>query len=320
MKHILGIFILLCSYQLQAGIYGYDHLVPAEIDNYMWELNRAKTAAKPECESMYRPMIQDGVLDIRYALGYFDHSTGMQVKQEQTNFGYSPSLDIPIFEALRQHLTSMCKNRNTRFCGFSVSGDRRSGKLVFEKSVTIHQQRVLVRLTLTQASASEYYAENLNRLASQQQFLINQSEENFFGGIETADVVFYNGHSRSGGGPDFRPPVLNKSKKANYSGYYKVQKPGLKKMVAGLNQNPNQGFILGLFSCYSRSLFQKPITDKNPSQRMILSSDEVNYFQTLKASIGYLEGIMRGQCGDDLARTAKQDDAIRKGFLQFNMK
>lgn len=311
---------LLFATHLNAAIYGYDQLVPVEIKNYISQIQTSKsTVVRSQCEPMYRPMVQDGVLDIRYALGYFDHSTGLKVQHEGFNYGFSPSLDIAIFESLRKYLATPCRSRDIRLCGFAESGNIRSGKLVFEKRVVIHQQEVLVRLTMTQGSASEVFADNVRSLASFQQFLIDQSEDNYFGGLQEADVVFYNGHSRSGGGPDFRPPILNKKNKTDYAGFYKVEKPGIKRAVASLKQNPNPGFVLGLFSCYSRSYFQNLIANQNPEQRMILSSDDVNYFDTLKASIGYMEGILRGQCGDDLAKTAKQGSSIRKGFLQYGM-
>lgn len=314
---ILGVF---CTANLNAAIYGYDQWVPVEIKNYISQIQaQSRSVAKPECEPMYLPMIQDGVLDIRYALGYFDDSTGMKVQYGGINYGYSPSLDIAIFEALRHELTAPCKFKSIRLCGFSQSGERRAGKLVFEKTVSIHEQEVRVRLTMTQGSASEVYADNLKRLVNFQQHLINQSEENFFGGLQEADVVFYNGHSRNGGGPDFRPPVLNKKNKTDYAGYYQVEKPGITRAVASLSQNPNPGFILGLFSCFSRSHFQKMIVNQNRDQRMILSADDINYFDSLKASIGYMEGILRGQCGEGLAKTAKQGSAIRRGFQQYNM-
>lgn len=320
MKLFLVIFWMLGSANVNAAIYDYDQWVPTEIRNYISQIQtQSKAQAKPECEQMYRPMIQDGVLDIRYALGYFDDSTGQKVQYAGINYGYSPSLDIEIFDALRKQLTTPCRLKNIRLCGFAESGDRKTGKLVFEKPFSIHGKEVLVKLTMTQGSASEVYANNLNRLAGFQQFLIDQSEENFFGGLQDADVVFYNGHSRNGGGPDFRPPILNKKNKTDYAGYYQVEKPGIKRAVASLRLNPNQGFVLGLFSCFSRSHFQKMIVNANPEQRMILSADDINYFDSLKASIGYLEGTLRGQCGEDLAKTAKQGSAIRRGFQQYNL-
>jgi hypothetical protein len=323
MKNLsLLVLLLLVSGKLYAGIFMYDVYLPQTIQEYLKDMQAgSKASGGPQCESMYAPMLADGVLDIHYAFGYFDDSeTGTPRIFNGVNYGISPSLDLVAFESLRQVIVGSCRYKNMRLCGFTQSGDPQVGKLIFEKQMLIQGQDVLVRIIMTQASASESYAQNRGPLADTQRFFTAQSEENFFGGLRTGDVVFYNGHSRNGGGPDFNPPVLTKANKTNYKGYYEVQKPGIKRTLEELAANPNPGFVLGLFSCYSRTHFYKSFMNQNPQQRLILSADTIDYFDSMKASIGYLEGILRGQCGEDLSRTAKRGEKVRKGYQQYQMK
>lgn len=321
---ILNFTILFQLFFVQAfasSIYGYDAYLPSIITSYQKDIQTSgKRDGGPQCESMYQPMLQDGVLDVRYAFGYFDDSRGVSIRWGGLNYGISPSLDLTVFEQFRKAVTSPCKIKQIRLCGFSQYGDSRSGKVILEKSMPIQGQDTLVRITMTYASVTEFYSKNTGALADEQRFFTEQSEENFFGGLKVADVVFYNGHSRNGGGPDFNPPILTSHKKTDYKGYYEIQKPGITRTLESLSQNPNPGFVLGLFSCFSRTHFYKDFMLQNPQQRLILSADTIDYFDSLKASIGYLEGILRGQCDKDLEKTAKRNEKVRRGFQQFQMK
>ncbi|MGZ3745602.1 MAG: hypothetical protein ACXVBQ_17185, partial [Pseudobdellovibrionaceae bacterium] len=271
------------------------------------------------CQHLYSKALDKGALDIRYALGYMDDSNGEEKVWGGINYGLSPSLDIEIFQSIYQVLTENCKSSTMRLCGFSASGTLSSGKVVLQKYVDLYGKRILVNLTLTQASASPYFLKNKGELAARQTLLTQQSEENFFEGLKVADVAFYNGHSRNGGGPDFAPPVLDSRNHVNYKGYYEIKRTGILKTLASMKQNSNKELLLGLFSCFSQLHFYKTFMHANPKQPLILSSDRVSYFDALKGSMGYLEGVLRGTCGQDLAGTAKQEDSIRDGFLGYNI-
>ncbi|MBC7370091.1 MAG: hypothetical protein H7326_00910 [Bdellovibrionaceae bacterium] len=319
MNKFLVIFALFIGTQANADVYGYDQWMPSMVKNYLLDVsNNTPFRDKGGCESMYNPMLKDGVLDIVYAFGYFDDSTGEEHKSGDTNYGYSPSLDISAFKAMRYALIGSCTGRASRLCGFSERGDINSGKIVFEKKVKINGEKVLVRITMTYASASESFAKNKGELAGRQKMMTEQSEANYFGGLKTADVVFYNGHSRNGGGPDFNPPVLNSHMKTDYDNYYEPRRTGIKHVLANIPSNPNPGFVLGLFSCYSRKHFYDNFMSTNPKQRLILSADTIDYFDTMNASAGYLEGMLHGLCGQQLSDIAKQTAKLKTGFQAWN--
>ncbi len=325
---IIAAIVLLCSTNVMAGysgVYGYSYHIPILISDYQKELLNpsplemaGKSANNQICTGVFSKAVAKRSLDIRYALGYFDHSEGGDVIWDNKNWGPSPSLDGEIFFAMREALMRPCEG-SRMFCGFSESGDPEMGKSVYSKTINLLGSAVDVNLTLTHASASYDYKQNLTTLKDRQTFLTAQAEENFFGGLTKADVVFYNGHSRNGGGPDFNPPVLLADGHPNYDGYYKAKRPGIKRVLEIIKKNPNQGLLYGSFSCLSASHFQAALVKANPNLRMILSSDIVDYYQVLKVSIGYLEGLMQGRCGEDLAQFAKRGD-LYKEFKGINIR
>jgi hypothetical protein len=305
-------------------IYAYDYWYPLYLEDYFKKVdavtivNRQKDG-KPQCAPVFKNAIKNGIFDIRYALGYFDDSQGIEMVHDGINHGISPSLDISIFHIVREFLQKPCVDRR-RLCEFKSSGDPSSGKVILQKPVRLMGSEVMVQITLTHASASESYVANKTSLFDRQRFLTLQSEENYFGGLGTADVVFYNGHSRSGGGPDFNPPRLDNDLHVNYEGYYKVQQPGIRRLLERLRLGENKDSVVGLFSCFSHSHFYERLLKTNPKQRLVLSSDKVNYLDTLYASMGYLEGLLHGQCGQDLADTAKQTESVKDGFKGFQIR
>lgn len=317
---IVLMMVLMSSFShADSGVYGYAYWGPKFVNDYLKELDATSPKeGQRSCESMYSRALNKGVLDIRYALGYFDDSTGHDAIWNGINFGMSPSLDVDIFYALRGVLTSRCRG-DLRFCGFKESSDPNSGVVVLQKKMKFQGRKILVRLTLSQASASPSFVKNKGSLKDRQAELTARSEENYFGGLRSADIVLYNGHSRNGGGPDFAPPILNSENKVNYKGYYEIKRPGINKVMSALKDNPDKGIIVGLFSCYSHKHFYNTFTKANPNQRLILSADTIDYVDSLKASVGYAEGFLRGMCGEELSSTAKRYDKIRTGFMGYRL-
>ena len=315
MRQILMGTLLLVGLQAKADtdIYSYNYWGYQTIKSYVAEIANSPLAnggeyvdpAQNQCLPIYKNAIKNGIFDIRYALGYFDDSRGTDIIWNNQNYGLSPSLDIGIYNSIRKALTDPCTDRaQLNLCGFSESGDPNMGKVILEKKINLIGNVVLVRISLTQASASESFVDNKGRLADRQKFLTAQSEENYFGGIGVADVVIYNGHSRNGGGPDFNPPILNSELHVNYDGYYKVKRPGITRVLDLIKRGQNKETLLTFFSCFSKKHFLDDLLKANPKQRLVLSADTIDYFDSLKGSMGYLEGLMRGTCRQHTTRGA----------------
>ncbi len=273
-----------------------------------------------QCMPVFKNSIKSGVLDIRYALGYFDDSQGIDIMYDGFNYGLSPSLDIEIFHILRRVLTEPCDSKTRQLCEFKETGDPQTGLVVLTKPVTILGSQILAKITLTHASASESYLENKGSMAETQKKLALQSEQNYFDQIGIADVVIYNGHSRNGGGPDFNPPLLDKSLHVDYDGYYRVKKPGITRVLNQIKKNPNKDFILGLFACYSQKHYYSSLVKANKAQKMVLSTDTIDYFDSLHGTLGLMESLLRGQCGDNMNKFIQQNEKLIKGYKAFNVK
>ena len=324
------LFLSTANAGINDDIYAYRYIGRQLIKTYAEQINASAPAnlagansanSANKCLPLYKNVLRNKVLDILYALGYFDDTRGVDIRWNNKNWGYSPSLDIGIFHSIRDTLTERCKNKSQlNLCGFSETGDPKLGKVMLQKQVQIHGEDILVRIALTHASASESFIENTRSQNQRQAFLTKQSEENYFGGIGLADVVIYNGHSRNGGGPDFNPPILDGHMKTDYNGYYEIQRPGIRRVLDLVQTAENRESVLAFFSCYSKKHFYKDILLANPEQRLILSAETIDYYDSLKASVGYLEGFMRGACGQDLADIAKQGDRIKNGFQGFQIK
>lgn len=302
-----------------AAINGYDIVWPRLMSEYFEKVDAALEANRglPAQCPRYNRIVQKGSLDFRYALGYFDESWGIDGASEV--YGYSPSLDIIAFDVIREFLKRPCERGSLRrSCGFHERGQSGSGAVELSRMIEINGSPVRVHLNLTHASASELYLDNLGPLSARQATLTAQSEENFFGGLSAADVIFYNGHSRDGGGPDFKPPVLlDPSKKPNYP-FYQKRKEGFKKMTQALKEAEVAPLMVGLFSCYTKKHFQKPLAQLAPKQALVLSAAAIDYLNTLLASMGYLEAILQGECGARAARLAKQNHHAERGFFDLN--
>ena len=254
------------------------------------------------CQNLYGSLLKDGVLDIRIALGYFDWTTGSSINLDGSNYGLSPSMDLGGYAALRAILTSSCRGNN-RLCGFRQDP---SNMYRFTRPITIRGNTYTARVEVHFSSSTELLSRNVGRNASEQQDR-SQFTENFFrNALKNADVTFYFGHSRNGGGPDFNPPVfLPGQNKLNYAGYYKAKQPGMRKMLNSLSESSNPTRILGLFSCDSRDHFLRQVRSASPNTGVITSMDILTVNEVWTSMMGGLDSMLRGQCQKSFYRSLR---------------
>ncbi|MBO9666846.1 MAG: hypothetical protein J7501_08535 [Bdellovibrio sp.] len=254
-------------------------------------VDRLPADQKSACLQRYGRMLNDGVLDIRIALGYFDWTVGHDVRAGGRNYGLSPSMDIGAFYAIRDLLTSGCSG-NSRFCRFR---QEQGNPYAFVKDVTIQGRPVRARIQMYFSSASEYLENNLGNLNYQQTARTDFMESFWARALQDADAAFYFGHSRNGGGPDFGPPVFYKGRnKVNY-GYYESAQPGFKRMLNSLNSG-KQADVIGLMSCASRDHFWGRLRSAAPRSGVITSTSVINVDEVYTAMLGGIDSLLRGQC------------------------
>lgn len=306
---------------MTSSAYAYDNLLRQQMVDYFRSLQTYDLESKPNlepfyCWSNYSEILEKGEMDIRYALGYFDESYG-----RHEDGSYSDAIDGIVYKALLDWFERPCRaDTHDVLCGFQRTDRPDNGEVMLTKMKELYGQQIKVNLYLTQASASREHADNTGPLSIKQQIMTSQSELNFFGGLEEADIVFYNGHARDGGGPDFKPPVLRESDlHPNYSGYYQVKREGTKQMLQSLKSRPHKNQILGLFACYTDLHFTKDIEKVAPGMRTIVSHKKPDYFTATTTSLGYLDGLLRGGCGDKLGERAKRSFMAQREYLEYNM-
>lgn len=268
----------------------YADLLADKKNDRLEELSEDKRSV---CIKRYQELLKDQILDIRIPLGYFDWTTGAEVISEGSNYGFSPSLDLGIFYALQNLLLTPCSGR-LRFCGFKRD---RQNSLLLVKNINIHGQNTQVLISMHHASITELLAINLYDKRKQQMENTSFMDDFFTDSLKNADAVFYLGHSRNGGGPDFAPPVFVPGKnKVDYKGYYQVRKPGLNKMLRALNGSTPKTPVIGLMSCASREHFLQMLRKIAPNSGVISSRDVLTVDHVFTATIGAIDALLRGQC------------------------
>lgn len=164
---------------------------------------------------------------------------------------------------LLQRLLKPCESGEDLACGFER--DKRDLNLFTKTVSTENKEKILIRLNITASAASP--DDEDNRKNPYQKHLSETALDNFLEGVQSAEAVFYVGHSRDGGGPDFKPPRLTKEHHVAYA-WYRKHEPGLNLMLEHLKTDEKKErspFKLGLLSCVSTQLFEKKIrqaTDK----------------------------------------------------------
>jgi hypothetical protein len=138
----------------------------------------------------------------------------------------------------------------------------------------------------------------VNRRDPFQTWKSKEAEHAFYEGLGKADLVFYNGHSRTGGGPDFAPPRLSADQHVDY-GWYQKNRPGFQKMVAALHGARPGGRLLGLFSCVSDRHFSRGILEANAGTALLATETLLYFSDSLDASVEALEDVLKMKCRQD---------------------
>jgi hypothetical protein len=222
----------------------------------------------------YHLKLEDQVLDVRIFFGYKDARPARFVGDR-----YEQALFL-------QRLTAPCSD--DRFdCGFAR--DQFDGP--FLKTLQLESGR-RVQVSVRVFGSSVGVDDDVNRGNPFQKWRSDFTKNQFAEALKKADVVFYNGHSRAGGGPDFAPPELTKFKHVRY-GEYQRKKPGFHLVQNILKSNPNSPLrLIGLYSCESDQLFKKKIEAAKPKLRVIGSRQLLYFSDAFNDSLDQLSQIL----------------------------
>lgn len=232
--------------------------------------------AKPTsaCEKDYSEFYKNDVLDFRIVFGYKDARPARYVGdryerayliQKLLNFGFERVV-----------------NSEEDFSYSFLGPNRRPKK---------------IKLKLVASSAGP--DDDENRKDPYQKWMTMHAQEVFLTGLRSSDLVFYYGHSRDGGGPDFAPPRLGARQHVDY-GWYLKHSPGLKNMISGLKANHGRVLpVLGLYSCVSDKLFAKQVLAVSPKTQLMLSKVLLYYIDALNGMMESLTDVIEMKCQAD---------------------
>lgn len=244
------------------------------------EFVRPLAPTSTQCANTYAPLWKDGVLKIAVVLGYKDARPNRFVGDRYER------------AAVTSYLTAECVP-GWAACGFAQ--DEYDPDLFRKEGVEL-------RLAHSAAGPDD----DENRKDAFQKWMSQNAEKTFFTGLRDSDVVFYNGHSRDGGGPDFRPPQLTADKHVDYP-WYARERPQMKRLFDNLEAAQTQVRLLGLFSCSSSNHFLEELSNLRPELGLITSHRLLYYSDALRNLLGALSAVLQKQCAPAL------DEALALG-------
>lgn len=244
--------------------------------------------ASPNCRSVYKQIYDSKQLKVRISLGYFDDPD-----PSAPHKGYV--YDKSYFFALRDHLMQPCQ------AGYFACGFKRVGESSYQLTKVgkrLDGTPVQILLTVLPSSISWNQAWNQgegNREGSQTR-QSKMAREHMLLGMTDADVFFYYGHSRTGGGPDFNPAYLNAKGMTDYA-RYRRERPGFRLMADALMASKAPPKLVGFFSCDSLRWFDRLFEEVSPNTGFIGTLFNPNKAkQTDRGMLAALDSVLGQKC------------------------
>ena len=257
-----------------------------------------RTTTSEECRDFYDSLYDGPDLDVRIAFGYMDAPADEgPIVVDGIDYGLNYALDGHARAAFTSWVQRPCTDSG-RLCGFRADPD--DPDLYLKDPDTNGALHRGVRLRITHASAAPVYARNVEGGDSYdlQSQLTHRAEANFLSGLGEADAVFYIGHARGGGGPDFAPPILRGDRHVNYDGYYRRVKPGMKKFLHFLENAQRPAKVICLLSCKAKGLFVERfgLHGVAPQTMFVTAPALTGYKTVLLATIVVLDSLLERRC------------------------
>lgn len=243
----------------------------------------AARAESTSCSAMNAALASRPTLEIRMIFGYKDARPARFVGDRHERLAFI------------QRITSPCTGEKMA-CGFVRSAHDAD---LFTKPVTLAGHVRTARVFVVNSAVGTDDEENLGDPF--QKWKSAHARLVFLDGLQNADVVLYDGHSRFGGGPDFRSPILAGDGTVDPDAY-RTERAGLKRMIASLEESLaaradrfGRLKLLGLFSCSSSQLFNHQL--RRVYQGGLIASQQLMYYSdALSLSLTALDDVLAGRC------------------------
>jgi hypothetical protein len=219
--------------------------------------------AKLTCMEKSGKPIQIGI-----AFGYID-----QIPNDRV-------LDGLFFSRLQNLLTQECTPEEESICGFSTTS---------RNPLTFKKDKITITMFNSSVSASNQYNVQNPEQATKSELATGLIKSM----ANESDIIFYLGHSRKGGGPDFTPPLLTNDNKVDYE-YYKTNRPGLNLLndiLPGSNVK-----VFGIYSCDSLNNFSAYLRNNLPDVDFIFTDKATTPSDAFKVMTSDLRKVISNQC------------------------
>ncbi len=253
-----------------------------------------------KCNAAYEALYSKPYIDILMIFGYKDSRPARFVGDRYDRLAFV------------QDILQPCTGEH-KACGFSRAFN--DFELFTRDLQGPKGQKIEVNLRVINSSTSA--DDEINRDDPMQKWQSDHAETKFTEGLKSADIVFYNGHSRTGGGPDFRPPRLTLDGANVDFSYYTANTPGLNLITKSLEIDKEKSLkLLGLFSCASSGHFSERIFKVRPDVGLVASRQLLYYVDALKNSMGALDAVLSQMCEKDF-KTALRSSSPQTGSQVF---
>jgi len=240
-----------------------------------WLLKRPKAPEfqDKKCQAMYSNFYEKDLIDLRVIFGYKDGRPARFVGDR-----YERSYFIQ------------------KIIGLGLERSESDEDLFTHRVVGPDGKYKLILLRVVGSSVGPDDEEN--RGNPFQKWQSAYAERVFLEGLHTANGIFYNGHSRAGGGPDFEPPRCRAGSQVDY-GWYRKHQPGFRRMISALKGADPGPKLIGLFSCASNRLFSQEIHKVNPKAGLIATNQLLYYADSLDNLVETLKALIEMKCPPD---------------------
>lgn len=282
--------------------------LPGLANTYVNQLSQTKAlitqsklnlAAYPQkCEAQVVNVAKDNKLDIAVVYGYMDVSNLGEYVDSGMNklpYDYGDVLDLDSRAALVSKLVTQCptgkqKQKSMFFaCGFEA---KKNGKFTKTATNRFTGQPMAVTITVVNPSLStevNYSDKQMKNSAAVTSY--------FHSALQSQDAVIYMGHARSGGGPDFDPPIYSSGFRVNYP-LYKSTREGLLGMIGALSATHYQPPFIGVLACKSTGLFKASIQNAAPNSVIVTAGELFDYNDVVPTGYAMLEALVGQKCSE----------------------
>ena len=253
----------------------------------MQNVKQAGAPPTAECLRRYDRFYSGNTLEITMALGYYD------------NRPFNGVQDGPQQMELERMLMTGC-GPNQYACGFrKVPAPANAFSNSFIKVIKGPDNRPR-EIHIKIFHASETINDDVNRLSDAQVIRSRLAEDAFKSALRNSDIIFYMGHSRDGGGPDFDPPRLLGNNHVDYPWYHQ-NRGDFRELLAEIDAASRPPKLLGLLSCLSNMHFAAAIRRTSPTTGLMVSLNEIGDGQMFEGIMTFLNGIQRFKCEAQLS-------------------